>query len=375
MNNTTKQPEPLIINNGQLFQYVDRQLFKGYVKAERAIPTGDPWMSWTAPCIPYRLWQTIKAFFLDTQKEHKSEALVWLYFTEQPSPKFKLPEWAVAEGQWLVWAPPQEGVGMTVKSKEDHPNMKQAEAFIGYDRFASGHHHCTMTAFQSGTDGADELKQNGLHFTLGKLDEKLLDVHGRMVMGGNMATTNMEDWVELDPRYASLQLPKELLEFASQISLKCRPDKDVTFPAAWKENYLKSGPVGFVGNNISARGEGYWTRLKKNGVETNEFIQREKGKDKKELSERMEDEAQAEAEIECLMRTNNVTRIQMANIADDMSRGANFAGSEFATQVEKILFRSGLSATWLTTWADAAMVGPDNWDFNQEYFVSHGLST
>ena len=45
--------------------------------------------------------------------------------------------------------------------------------------FGTVHHHCSTSAFQSGTDEADETNREGFHFTIGNLDKEDIDIHFR----------------------------------------------------------------------------------------------------------------------------------------------------------------------------------------------------
>jgi hypothetical protein len=57
-----------------------------------------------------------------------------------------------------------------------------------------------MTAFQSFTDAADEEKSDGLHITLGKMDETELDIHSRVMLKGNeYPSPCLTSWISLPP--------------------------------------------------------------------------------------------------------------------------------------------------------------------------------
>jgi len=45
------------------------------------------------------------------------------------------------------------------------------------------HHHCSTSAFQSGTDEADEVDREGIHFTVGNLNTDEFDLHCRITIG------------------------------------------------------------------------------------------------------------------------------------------------------------------------------------------------
>lgn len=262
--------EPKIIKHkGEVYQHRDGGVIYGYTKAP--IPEVEPYIGFRGAKIPHALWQRMMAFFIwtyeDTKKNSSSpdEALVHLFYNED-------------QDEWMAWAPPQRGVGMNVKTVDDHPNWKQAEAFVGFQKFGTGHHHCNAGAFQSGTDKMDEFAQgNGLHFTVGKLGENLLDLHARAVFNGAMFDVELSDWVDLADKYKRLELPEELHYAAAYYSLKSKPPEDTQFPKIWVDNYLKwsshttsgyNGGSGYVSKappHGKSHRDGYW--CKTNGVE------------------------------------------------------------------------------------------------------------
>jgi hypothetical protein len=211
------------------YKYADGGPLYGYVKDRSVeVPERFPWINWKGEPMPYELYQKILRFFEWSQAEHKSEALVYLYYNDK-------------EREWMAWAPPQESRGMTVKSKEDHPNFKQANEFKGFIKIGTAHHHCTMSAFQSGTDRDDECTGNGLHYTIGKLDERAVDYHFRAVFNGNMQNVDPYYWIGLPPNMEkAIELAPELTTEAYKQALTAHAPKDMEVPEIWKENFFPS---------------------------------------------------------------------------------------------------------------------------------------
>jgi hypothetical protein len=248
----------IIKHSGDTYRYVDGGIIEGYVKqVVDPIPDGIPWVRWKGAKIPHSLWVQILAFFrwtFESTKPSSDEALVRIYYNERTE-------------RWAAWAPPQRGVSMTVKTVTDHPNWKQEEELAGFQLLGTGHHHCSGSAFQSGTDRSDEELCNGLHFTVGHLDKDKLSLHARVVFNRNMQETNLQDWVDMDEKYKALNLPDELLPHAYACSLTSNPKPTVEFPAQWKDNFLKWSSTSFhqggTGNGHTSYGhgygEGYWT--------------------------------------------------------------------------------------------------------------------
>jgi len=128
---------------------------------------------WHGKKIPMQLWQEILAFMKVSYDKFKSETLIFLYYDE------------TAKQPWSYWVPPQITNGMTVKSDPDHEDFAKQRANYPDTMFGTVHHHCSSSAFQSGTDEADETNREGYHFTVGKLNSSsLVELHLRVTLGG-----------------------------------------------------------------------------------------------------------------------------------------------------------------------------------------------
>lgn len=224
---TTKVHDKNIKYQNTHYKFVDGGILYGYVKDKSIeVPDKFPWINWGGELMPYELWQKIIRFFKWSYDEHKSESLVYLYYNEK-------------ESKWLAWAPPQEGIGMTVKSKDDHENFKQSNAFKGYIKVGTGHHHCSAGAFASGTDKDDEKDTNGFHFTVGKLDEVKLDLHFRATFNGNVQVVSPCYWIGLPESMAkAIELAPQLEDEAYKIALTAHAPKEMEVDAQWKANFF-----------------------------------------------------------------------------------------------------------------------------------------
>lgn len=359
-----KQPK-LITKENKLYEYNDGPLLYGY-QASRTVQQGFPWISWRGNRLPYDEWAKILAFFLWSQAEHKSEALVRLYYSPE-------------KNDWIVWAPPQNGHNMTVKTLEDHIGMKQAEEFVGYVMVGTGHHHCTTSAFQSGTDAADEGNCNGFHFTVGKLDEAKLDLHVRAVLNGNSVLTHLSHWVDLPERYNKILEDPELadeipLTVLYDIIMTRKPPKDTPFPEEWKRNYvygwIGSGSNGVViGGNygssvgfhhgVSSNGRGWvWEAGAKVGKHEADDTPAAFGA--KELESRY---LSADVELTQLVSSKGITDQLMYRISLVLQGKMRGVEVEYADDVHAILEKHKLSAYWLDTWLKDT---EGAWGFNMD---------
>lgn len=347
--------EAQIKHKDAIYTYVDGGLIKGYTK-RGGIPEGVPFIKWHGAKMPHALWRQILAFFAWTYDTGpRDESLVYLYYNE-------------ATENWLAWAPPQKGIGMTVNTIENHPNWSQAEAFVGYVKVGTGHHHNASSAFQSSTDKNDEESGNGLHFTVGHMDKTWHDLHARAVFNGNMIETSLHEWVELADKYKNLNLPPELLVTAYDYSLKSCADKEVLVPQQWKDNFIKSyqaaGTMGYVGSHTSNPHAG--TRVEHmgttivNGVEGyfmtengarvfKPFSVQTNGEKKYQYTPSTKTPSEkAEAALDALTRSG-VTMIQLAMIAEDLktTHRSQWTGDKDTLAVIEIINSNGLNVRWL----------------------------
>ena len=169
----------------QLFSVIDNDLLSGYavtgvVEEEKCL------LNWKGAKIPYHLWREIISFMKASYAKNKSEATGRLLYHE-------------VDKQWQFIVLPQKTTGMHVDEEADATSEPEFIAMIkaGWDQFGTAHHHCTMTAFQSGGDAADELTSPGLHITVGHVDQDAVDLDARFVFRGFQYKTDLLNWVEI----------------------------------------------------------------------------------------------------------------------------------------------------------------------------------
>lgn len=220
----------LIIHNNRVLQQVDTPLFTGWAPCtEHKVTTDKPKFTWKGAKIPFIIWSEIVSFLRWTQTEFKEEAMVTLFY--HPANK-----------QWAAWAFPQEPNGMTIKLLPSVPLYDEDRKRFGAGWIQAGsvHHHCTTSAFQSGTDNDDEKDRDGVHITLGKMEDHVLDTHIRQVFDGVMGDTTMLDWIAL-PEFLK-DVPDYLRWDFGAHAIKAV--KHEAFPDEWKERiFEKTFPV------------------------------------------------------------------------------------------------------------------------------------
>lgn len=196
-------------------------------------------LNYVGPKIPKEEWQKILSFFKWTYDTWKSESQVRLFVN-------------LEEETWMAWAFPQEAdTGMSAREL-DNDAAKEQRAKIGPEwlYFGTVHHHCSCSAFQSGTDRSNEEDQDGIHITVGKMDEKLHDIHCRFYRKKWKLESNLDmsvfwdvsETLSLIPAFAKRFVPTD---FANKIAREqmCEPSS-VPFPEEWKSNVItKPRPV------------------------------------------------------------------------------------------------------------------------------------
>jgi len=178
----------------------------------------------------------VLSFFRWTHKEHQSECQVRLYVN-------------VKLGRWAAWAFPQAArTGMTArelpvqetpeKAKERFASW-QSEPSDDWLYFGTVHHHCSSSAFQSGTDEQNEWNQDGLHITVGRMDQERHDLHARFYLGGNCYEPDLSLFWAIDPELAE-QVPAVMHHQLSAYQMGAKVTVD--FPDAWRHHLVESAP-------------------------------------------------------------------------------------------------------------------------------------
>ena len=182
--------ENLIIHKGSLFQKAGNNLFSYF--NEIIIPELKPQLSWNKGQFSWDMWDDIKNICAFTNKEHKSECMVRLYFNEE-------------QNDWKAVLMPQQMSGMTISDKFDVDVLAEEDCVNGWIEAGSVHHHCNVGASQSGTDEKDESQQIGIFITLGKINSDQYDIHSRFKTIHGFKDVNLmtffetPEWMEAVP--------------------------------------------------------------------------------------------------------------------------------------------------------------------------------
>jgi len=174
------------VHDDEVYEVVESELYTTYNKcAVPTVPSVAP--KWKGKPIPFQMWKDITDWCVLSYEKFKSETLVFLYYDLNN------------KNPWSFWIVPQITNGMTVKSDPDSKFFAKERKNFPDTMFGTVHHHCSSSAFQSGTDHTDELDREGLHFTIGNLDEPFnLDVHLRITIGTGHGVVKATSVIEAD---------------------------------------------------------------------------------------------------------------------------------------------------------------------------------
>jgi hypothetical protein len=212
------------------------------------IKSGKGRLDYNGPKFAPEMWHQVMSFFRWTDKEMDSESQVRLYVNT------KL-------GRWGAWAFPQEArTGMSAREITTQETPEQAVARFGsWDSEPSGdwlyfctvHHHCSASAFQSGTDEENERNQDGLHITIGRIDAERHDLHARFYLAGNCFEPDLSRFWPVEPELAE-QVPAVMLNDVARFQM-CQKVV-VDFPDAWRKNVIEVLADGHQPGNLLQRG-------------------------------------------------------------------------------------------------------------------------
>lgn len=246
----TATPAEFYSHGTDLYRAIDRGPWRGLQKiAPQKIER--PCNRWTGAKITIEQWQQVSAFLHWSQRETGAEAMAHILYAtaDDDGPEC-----------WQPVVLPQQGyTGMSVKLLSD-PDLERATfarlPARNWRRIVTAHHHCRIGASQSSGDRADEISKDGLHITLGNMDEQVHSIHLRTSFNGSMFEPVLSDWLSLDEQRAAL-IPAALHDqLLRHLLTQAQPDKE--FPAWWKENLRKPAPVTTTTYAWQGHGTGYF---------------------------------------------------------------------------------------------------------------------
>jgi hypothetical protein len=319
-----------IVNKDEVFERYDDALFKGYVRTRPQVTKMDPYLSYVGPKISMESWKQILAFFDCAYKEHKVEAQVRLYLNQK-------------QGTWRAWAFPQEGeaAATTEVAEACDVECKRTELYSakGWIEAGSVHSHAALSAFQSGTDKSNEDTKQGIHITVGRLDERVYDLHGRLTFRGIFYNVDWSDWFQLPPGLEGL--PAALHTTVMQYFLT-EHVTETAFPDAWKENLKKKEwvPKKWAGNPKSN-----WQAW------MDEYYPIDTEQEQPHLVDAKLERAGNQILQACAAKDVDVIRlIQCADVGPNFYGPTTLAEEELLDELETICFKEGVTLADLEAW-------------------------
>jgi hypothetical protein len=195
---------------------------------------------WTGPKISPEVWNEVLAFFKWTNDTSQSESQVRLFVNTR-------------DQRWAAWAFPQKAnTGMTAREldvPEAALQRQQFNAADGWIYFGTVHHHCGGSAFQSGTDEANERNQDGVHITVGFMNRTWYDIHDRFYLKGMkllafdisdlwaVTTDYTSQWASI-PEPLRPAIPADAKQKMARYEMGRPAPAGQTFPEQWRTNVI-----------------------------------------------------------------------------------------------------------------------------------------
>jgi hypothetical protein len=173
------------------------------------------------PKITSEMFGNILTFFREVYKLHRSEAVVLIFFNK----KKKI---------YKVYVPEQEVSYASV-------NYVATKTIKDFQLIGSIHSHSSMSAFHSGTDVGDEKNFDGLHMTIGKVDDvTFFDICASIAVNGMRVPVQPEEYID----------GLEYREFTNYFPSMFRPNFEMFGEEKIYKNTVKTS-IGYVLNNLS----------------------------------------------------------------------------------------------------------------------------
>jgi hypothetical protein len=201
--------------NGKKYKEINNDFAQGSILDVTDEATYKPQLIWKRK-LPVAVWNQILSYMAESQRKFGAETQMRLLWHDDHG--------------WKAHAFPQETGGMTTKELDNDEKEEQMKLFPDYIPLGTVHHHCNISAFQSGTDEKDEVDQEGIHITLGNLDDTMFDCHVRICLEEAFHETTIDMVVDLDE-------PRIAVRDAMLLS-----DPKAPFPMQWIKNVTKEKP-------------------------------------------------------------------------------------------------------------------------------------
>lgn len=136
----------------------------------------EPYAEMNVTKIPDEDFAKVVAFFREVYQEYRSEAIVLLYYNEQKE-------------SFAVHVPYQKVNGLSLE-------YLRANTMKGHNLICSIHSHAGISAFHSGTDKDDERAFDGLHITVGNVNDQLVSIEASIAINGYRVSVDPMDYID-----------------------------------------------------------------------------------------------------------------------------------------------------------------------------------
>jgi len=126
--------------------------------------------------IPGPMFAKVISFFRAVYKEHRSEAIVLIFYNEK-------------RRSYKIFPPYQKVSYASV-------DYNKGISLDGWQMIGTIHSHSSMSAFHSGTDDADEASFDGIHITIGDNDDEEVSISASIVANGTRFLIDPLDYVQ-----------------------------------------------------------------------------------------------------------------------------------------------------------------------------------
>jgi PRTRC genetic system protein A len=164
-----------LITKSGFYIHKDTGLIKALVEVDEIpfICDVEPYCEMLLPKLPADIIARAKTFFEAVFNKHRSESAVVLHY----NPKIQ---------DYYLHCPEQQ-----VSYGGVHYDLD--DRFEDYQLVGTIHSHCDFNAFHSGTDIGDEEHQDGLHITLGHVNQQSFSASGCLVVNGSRFEVALEN--------------------------------------------------------------------------------------------------------------------------------------------------------------------------------------
>ena len=138
----------------------------------------EPYAKINIPKIPEKIFAKVVSFFREVYQEYRSEAISLLYYNENS-----------IESKYMIHIPYQKVNGASL-------SYLRANTMENYNLVCSIHSHSNFGAFHSGTDTDDEKDFDGLHITVGNLENKFVTIATSIAVNGYRVVVNPLNYIQ-----------------------------------------------------------------------------------------------------------------------------------------------------------------------------------